>query len=249
MKYYVIGIAGEKNSGKDTVASMLNYIKGVGLTKANYADWIQNRELYGEKYAKRIVHFADPLKKVISIIYNIPIESLYDRKHKDDYWYSITYNRFLNCIINKNNYKFITIEDLTKNNLNTILSENKDIECCIKLRTLLQYIGTNICRNNLNDKIWINCAIDNIMSKVFMYGICIVPDVRFKDEFNAIKNITDLNDKFSLYGEVITIKRNNTNQSEHASKNIDFNSKHVIDNNGNLMNLFYKVLDIWKKIK
>ena len=50
MKNYIIGIAGQKNSGKDTLASMINYIFSAGVTRANYSDWITKRITYDNKY-------------------------------------------------------------------------------------------------------------------------------------------------------------------------------------------------------
>ena len=86
------------------------------------------------------------------------------------------------------------------------------------------------------------------MSKVIDTAItrtlCIIPDVRFANEANAIRN----NDKL-LYGGLIKINRDNQDLDEHNSERINFDVDFEIDNNGNLMQLFYKVLEICQKIK
>ena len=72
MKNYVIGIAGQKHSGKDTVASMINYIFAIGISRVSYSDYLIRKASIEYTYKDRIVHFADGLKDVLSIIYNIP---------------------------------------------------------------------------------------------------------------------------------------------------------------------------------
>ena len=59
MNSCVIGIAGCKNSGKDTVANMINYIFTVGVTCAKYSDYIIKKQSINISHKDRIVHFAD----------------------------------------------------------------------------------------------------------------------------------------------------------------------------------------------
>ena len=58
----IIGIAGNINSGKDTVASILNYIYVVGKHKAKYSDWLIKRLVFDQSYTYTIIHFADTIK-------------------------------------------------------------------------------------------------------------------------------------------------------------------------------------------
>lgn len=245
MKSFIIGIAGTKNSGKDTIASMINYIFAVGITKAKYQDWIIKRTIYDNNYKDRIIHFADPLKDVLSIIYNIPREYFNDRKYKDELWYCFETNTFVNNItVSTEKYNIITINDLHDNNsLDDELYTYSYINNVIKLRTLMQYFGTNICRNKLDNDIWIKCAISKIIDKAEVRRLCIVPDVRFANEANALKINVD-----SLYGGVIKVNRNSNDNSKHSSEIIDFAVDFEIDNNGTLMQLFYKVLEICQNL-
>ena len=87
MKECIIGIAGHKNSGKDTVASMINYIFVTGITRSNYADYVIRRKSIDISHKDRIIHFADSMKDAMSIIFSIPRSAFDDRVKKDnEYW-------------------------------------------------------------------------------------------------------------------------------------------------------------------
>lgn len=240
MKNFVIGIAGVKNSGKNTVASMINYIFAVGVSKAKYQDWVIKQAAYDSNYKDRIIHFADPLKDVLSIIYNIPRKYFDDRKYKDELWYCFNTNSFIENANQRpgNEVVIVRIDTLKSFSLNTYLKVNSDKLVCIKLRSLLQYFGTEVCRNKLDDNIWIKCAIGKIVDKAESRRLCIVPDVRFANEADALRISND-----SLYGGVIEIRRNDAGDTDnHDSETIDFGVDEVIENNGTKMALFYKVL-------
>lgn len=240
MKNFVIGIAGVKNSGKDTIASMINYIFAAGVSKAKYQDWIIKQEAYDNNYKDRIIHFADPLKDILSIMYNIPRYKFDYREYKDELWYCFNTNSFIENANQRpgNEVAIVHIDTLKSFSLNTYLKVNSDKLVCIKLRTLLQYFGTNVCRNMLSDDIWIKSAIGKIVTKAKSRRLCIVPDVRFANEADALRISNDF-----LYGGVIEVRRNNAgNTDNHDSETIDFSVDEVIENNGTKMALFYKVL-------
>lgn len=240
MKSFVIGITGVKNSGKDTVASMINYMFTVGVTKANYQNWMIKKNAYDIQNEDRIIHFADPLKDALSVIYNIPRLYFDDRKYKDELWYCFEYNSFIEIDLKRNeHYNVIDINSFTDNiSLHDILENHKEINNVIKLRTLMQYFGTNICRDKLSDDIWIKCAINRIVTKASSRRLCIVPDVRFANEVEALRN-----NQPSLYGEVIEVRRQGIGSIDnHESERIDFDVDTIIENDGTKMLLFYKVL-------
>lgn len=250
-KNYLIGIAGRKNSGKDTIASMINYIFTKGITSANYADYLKNNIKMRDKLENKSVHFADNLKQCISIIYNIDRNKLDDRDIKDNQYYNLVANSFIDnkdveknklyAVISTNSLKTYKLSVCIENIINT-----KHIPV-IKIRTLLQYFGTDICRDYFGDNIWIKSTstiADNIMN---IYGYCIIPDVRFKNEASIFIKTK------SLYGVLVKVNRGQEQltctDTEHISEEIDFKCDFEIDNNGTLMQLFYKVLDICIKIK
>lgn len=243
-KKIIIGIAGIKNSGKDTIGKMISYIDSKG-SYASYKDYILSKS---DKYnPDNVIHFADCLKRCLSDMFNIPLYYLNDRKIKDEYWFCLNNYTFGKPIHSSYN-TYITIEDLNKDSLNAICQKNKNNFIHIKLRTLLQYFGTDLCRNQLYEYIWINKCLYQAQYTADAYDICCISDVRFQNEAEAILNIGKLKDYLTA---IILVNRKTNSEKEHISELLTFNNIpfYKIDNNGNLMNLFYKVNDIFNKIK
>lgn len=240
MKQFIIGISGKAGSGKDTVASMISYIVEVGITKAKYSEWIASKISMQHKCDRRCVHFADSLKDCLSIMFDIPREYFDNREYKEKYYYSFNEHKFINKENLLSNHIIITIDVLQFNNLSTYetLFPNKNL--VIKLRDLMQYFGTDLCRKQINDNIWITSTIRKAVDIINKYNVCIIPDVRFKNEADCINRL-------SLYGGLIKINRD-VQQLSHESENIDFSCEYEIDNNGSLLELFYKILNIMQKI-
>ena len=246
MKDCIIGIAGCKNSGKDAVANMINYIFATGITRSNYADYIIRRKSIDISHKDRIIHFADSMKDAMSIIFSIPRSAFDDRVKKDNEYWDYFNNKFVTFgeVLRDKNYYII--DNLIDNNLSSVIqySALRKRNLYIKLRALMQYFGTDICRNYIDNNIWINSTMSKAINIAITRTLCIIPDVRFTNEANAIRN----NDKL-LYGGLIKINRNNQDIDKHDSECIDFDVDFKINNNGNLMQLFYKVLEICQKIK
>lgn len=249
MKPCIIGIAGKANSGKDTIASMINYITTVGTTKAKYADWITKRLSNDAIHGNRIIHFADNLKDVISIIFNIPRELFDDRKYKDGMYYNIARKYFIDEKDIKSSHIIITIDDLKKHSLSYYIESNinklKTDMIYIKLRTLLQYIGNEIGREQLSDNIWIDGIIRKAKDIAGKENVCIIPDVRYENEANAISN------NGFLYGGLIKVIRDGNTEvtdTNIESERINFNCDYFIYNKSTLTNTFYQVLNICQQI-
>ena len=113
----------------------------------------------------------------------------------------------------------------------------------IKLRTLLQVIGTEICQSALGSYVWIHPTIkDAINSGEF----AIIEDVRFKAELEAIKNCTE-------YGN-LTIKLVNSkyNKADNHSSELEVNSlpcDYRIEYDGDTRKLFDSLLEIYRKLE
>lgn len=246
MKSYIIGIAGTKGSGKDTVANMINYIFAKGVTTATYSNYIVMAKKTQYTKSDRIIHFADVPKQIVSLMFGISIDKLNNRKYKDNMFYNLNTGTLLEpiSVIYDKRYAIIDIDYLKSYSLANAIKYNIGKTPVIKIRTLLQYIGTEIGRKQLFDDIWIRRCIANAVDVAEARRLCIIADVRFANEANAITNIS--ND--SLYGGVIVLKRNINDSCEHESENIDFTGNFEINNKGTLMNLFYEVLDICQKI-
>lgn len=242
MKNLIIGIAGEKNSGKDTVASMIAYMLHVGLTNASSSEFLIKRKSYEITNAHKIIHYGDPLKKVCATIYNLPLEHFYSREHKDDLWYCIKEHRFLTeAEASMPGYHKVTIKMLEISSLASIFKVVHSKNIVIKLRTLLQYVGDNLCRNNLDEDVWIDCTISNAADIAEVNKVCIVPDIRFANENNAIKN--------HIWGYTILLTRDLQKDDDyHESEDIDFETSAILKNNGTLVQLFYKLINVVKDI-
>ena len=109
---------------------------------------------------------------------------------------------------------------------------------CIKIRTLLQYIGTDIGKQLIDNSLWVKLIANTISTKATKYRLCIIPDVRFRDETEMIKK---------LGGIIIKINRNteNNDNDKHISECIDnIKEDYIIDNNGTKFNLFYNIFNI-----
>lgn len=245
----IIGICGKRQSGKDTIANMIAYIHNVGVTKANYQEWIANRVSNKDRAKRKSVRFADALKDCVSAIYNIPREYLDEEYYKDNSFFCIDNCKFYDCkdVINHQEvYKIIEYSSLVNSpEYFSYQLENTKKLRAIKVRTILQFFGTDICRKYLGDDVWIRATINKADDINSVYGICLIPDVRFTNEAETIQ-------QHPLYGGGIKVIRDNINRnkdnSQHISETNDIIFPYVINNNGNLFNLFYKVLEIYQCI-
>lgn len=245
----IIGICGKRQSGKDTIANMIAYIHTVGVTKANYQEWIANRVSNKDRAKRKSVHFADALKDCVFAIYNIPREYLDDEYYKDNSFFCIDNCKFYDCkdvIHHQEVYKIIDYDSLVNSpEYFSYQLENTKKLHVIKVRTILQFFGIDICRKYLGDDVWIRATMNKVDDINHLYGICIIPDVRFINEAKTIQ-------QHPLYGGVIMVirEKNNRNDSNsiHISESIDIDCEYIITNNTTLFNLFYKVLDVYQNI-
>lgn len=235
MKKTIIGIGGKANAGKDTVASMINYIFGVGITNAKFSEWMIKKHAYDKTYKNNIIHFGDTLKDSVSIIFSIDRDKLDDRYYKDEIWYCLTEKRFIKPEhIDTLRYRTVGISELSNSSFYEVNTKDNKIPL-IKLRSLLQYFGTEICRNLFFDNIWVNSTMTKAANIAELHGRCIIPDVRFNNEAKAIQFNPSK-------GEVVLVFRDVEYQYEHDSEQLDFTPTYTIYNNGKLFDLFHKVL-------
>lgn len=227
-KVTIVGIKGFKGSGKDTVASIISYILHDGIMKATYDKWLLFHKNGFVENNEIIIHFADKLKDDIAGFCNIDRKLLDKQEIKENYYYN-----FKTGIVSTNiKYADYVINNaLEFDNLSTLLLLNTNIS--IKIRTLLQYYGTNVIRNHF----WHNAFVHYTINKAFdirnKLGQCIIADARFDNECNVIK---------VCGGKIIRVDRI-VNNDNHESEQIKISQDdYVIDNTGTLVGLFYKVL-------
>lgn len=111
------------------------------------------------------------------------------------------------------------------------------------VRKLLQFIGTELFRNNIDDAIWVKSLWLKIKENPDInYVIC---DIRFQNELDYFRNN-------ALPGEFICLKvvRDGCNGAVglqgHASESYDLKADHVIYNNKSFENLYNSVEEIFQ---
>lgn len=234
-KVTIVGIKGFKGSGKDTVASMISYILHDGIMKANYDTWLLYHKNGFVENDEIIIHFADKLKDDISEFCGIDRKLLDKQEIKENYYYN-----FKTGIVSTNIKDAFYVVD----NCNDAILKYNDLagylvlysnNISIKIRTLLQYYGTNVIRNHFWHKAFINYTMNKAFDIRNSKGQCIIADARFEnDECEAIKQCG---------GMIIRVDRKLNNNDNHESEQIKISQDdYVIDNTGTLVGLFYKVL-------
>lgn len=242
----IIGIAGKAKSGKDTVAGMIAYIIREGLFRADYRNWSIRYDKPGiTREIGAVIHFADFIKDVCSRVFLI-------NRH---YFDNIVYKEQLSYLMDSG--VFVKLNEVPKDYIianHAILSTTSiasllrgyNNKVAISLRTMLQYVGTELGRNQLGDNCWINATMSNTSIIRNRFGFCTIADVRFANECDAIRN--------QKGGFVIEIKRPNDDEIKlnkfiHASESLEgINPDFVINNDGNKFKLFHQVLAVLDKI-
>lgn len=218
--YNIIGISGKKQSGKNTVASIMLAInlyykikrscyaeEMIGkkdlvwfVTKcliSNYAEYVQDKSFTNADY--RITAFARPLKEAVALIFGINVEDLEDQEFKES-------------------------DSPIKSPTGRLYT----------WREILQKFGTEVGRA-ISPDFWIEAFLRNYKNT---YSTWIVSDVRFKTEAEAIK---------SRGGFLIRVNRDTGSTDDHPSEidlddYQDFNV--IIYNDGSLSDLINAVHNI-----
>lgn len=214
MKKLLIGLCGEKGAGKDISASMLQYIIG-NFNYNNYnisnATFEEDIPFDKDDEIPVIHHFANPLKDIISIIFGVPRKDLDNRDKKDKLYFNCKNLNYKKddeiCMIDVYIDEF-QLKDLSRP-VFTFWYKHlmEDDNTYIKLRTLLQFIGTDIFHNVFSPHIWINATLRKCNSQD------IIADVRFPLEAQEI---------FHNNGKIIQIintKHHYKEKDIHVSEN------------------------------
>lgn len=233
-KVTIVGIKGFKGSGKDTVASMISYILHNGIMKASYDTWLLYHKNDFIENDEIIIHFADKLKDDIAAFCNIDRKLLDRQDIKEENYYNFK-TGIVSTNIKDADVVIDDIDEFDYDNLAPLLFlYNNNIS--IKIRVLLQYYGTNIIRNHFWREAFIRYTINKAFNIRNSKGQCIIADVRFDNECEAIRDCG---------GMIIRVDRksSNNNHESHESEQITIiKDDYVIDNTGTLVGLFYKVL-------
>lgn len=237
-----IGIAGHKGAGKDTAASMISYIIRNG-NHAKFNEWLVKCDNVNKETIGRI-GFGDAVKEFLANSLNIDIRAFYSQRYKEELWYDFEDRKFItDKEINDGRNHFylpVTIEALSISGLNFVDYVSPGEHHIIKLRTLLQWFGTDFIRHKFYDDAWVNITCNKAKEILDKNHFVIFSDVRFQNEAFAIANRFD--------AKIIKIDRNNETGDKHESKVIDFYTDYIVDNNNSKMALFYKLVTLIKEL-
>ena len=238
---YIIGIGGKKNSGKDIIAKILNYMfyrKG----NAKFEDYALEQQKYDYLLTDRIFHFADPLKNNLSVLFDIDRQYFNIREFKDDKWYSFRHRTFIEDNKISSIFQKLYINDFKNlDDFRYLISENRNYPL-VRLRTLMQIYG-RVMRATFGDDIFVNSTIFHASQKTLVTEVAFIPDVRYANEAQSIKRL------LSSTGVIIKTIRNIDDKSDNTESELcNFDYDYLIDNTGSLIKTYYQCQKIYKEI-
>ncbi len=240
----LIGISGRMNSGKDTIGMMMQYLIMKSKFKFKHPSSVTDFNSYlankhNHQSSWQIKKFATKVKEVCSILTGIPVEDFEKAEVK-------------NSILGK---EWDKVEYEPDGVLGTLQTK---FEYQYTVRKLLQMVGTDAIRNVIHEDAWVNALFveykaigtklkeecNHPIRTAYDIGECcedgliypnwIITDVRFPNEFNAIRNRN---------GIIIRVDRPDTEVSTHASETSlsDAEFDYTMLNNSDLEYLLWQV--------
>ena len=111
-----------------------------------------------------------------------------------------------------------------------------------EFRRILQYLGTDVGRNLIDDNVWVDATFKRIANERSLSDHIVISDTRFPNEANAVK-LRSESQNF-----VVRITRPNIGPvSDHISETAldDYDFDYVIHNDGSLADLEDSVDRLW----
>jgi len=245
----LIGISGKLNSGKDTVAAIIQFLTAEDRS-AVCEDLLKNgRSIQGHHNSRyEIKKFAGKLKTIASLLTGIPVEKFEDQEFKKEYlgeeWSVHVWND--PDPIEDNDYRItsrVQYEgDTSLITYNEGYSEAEVFddeieEIPMTVRELLQKLGTEAMREGLHRNVWVNALFADYRPIKLSQddpSYWLVTDTRFPNEAEAITE---------RGGILLRIERPGASTGDHPSETAldDYPFEHVIMNDGDLNDLINKV--------
>lgn len=223
----IISVQGNKWSGKDTVAKMLQYLLSTPKILHKY-DLYCRLKCFKKDY--KIVRYADKMKEMLAILLNTNVQNFEDREFKEQYYVDFNTLQLIHVDeSNVNAFKDKILSDTRFTREIKRVNPNLTKNYFLSIRQILQYFGTEIMRFYFGDRLWILSTLNNRGSNI------IISDQRF-----IIENITTYN----LGAVIIHITRPGCEKSSHSSETEldklyqDKAYSYLIENNGTLRDLF-----------
>lgn len=134
-----------------------------------------------------IIHFADFVKDICSRVFLINREYFDKILYKEQLCYLMDNGKFVKLNEVPSDYIIANHAILSTTSIASLLKGYNN-KVAISLRTMLQYVGTELGRNQLGDNCWINATMSNAGIIRNRFGFCAIADVRFANECDSIRN-------------------------------------------------------------
>ena len=266
----IIGISGHKGSGKDEIGKIIQYL--ISINKDRPADGVWTYNNYINTSNWQIKKFADTLKDIICLLTGCTREQLEDEDFKNsklpDEWirYGYADGFFKYYKDGKEETKMNNVQcDKERYELEYRTNWQTAYKIHPTYRDLLQYLGTDLFRNQLHENVWVNSLMSKYKPKVCSgvtlcalagkleiscnecpeYPNWIITDVRFPNELEAIKKHNGLTIRINRDSVLRTGKVFDTDNHESETALDNYQGfDYVIDNNGTIEELKEVVKDI-----
>lgn len=115
-----------------------------------------------------------------------------------------------------------------------------------KPRELLQQLGVELIKNNINENMLINRIIEDIKVYSYFYDYIVITDARFPNEIESIKKEFDNVISVRINRNIYNLDKKYQNHSTETGMDEYNNYDYVIDNNSDLKALEIKVMEVVK---
>lgn len=115
-----------------------------------------------------------------------------------------------------------------------------------KPRELLQQLGVELIKNNINENMLINRIIEDIKVYSYFYDYIVITDARFPNEIESIKKEFDNVISVRINRNIYNLDKKYQNHSTETGMDEYNNYDYVIDNNNDLKALEIKVMEVVK---
>lgn len=216
----IIGISGKKQSGKDTVGRIIQYILSTPEPCVEEFLLLNSNKPFSIKSNWKIKKFADTLKDIVCLLIGCTREDLENEDFKnkelgEEWWY------YTNTLFEGKEKKLIPYLEANK------FIHNSTEWYIVKLtpRLLLELFGTNCGRNIIHPNIWLNSLMSGyepIKPKIGLQTLepffeqqnWIVTDVRFPNENTLITDKGGIVIRINRFKEGDKIIRYNLDNKE-----------------------------------
>lgn len=222
----IIGISGNKRSGKDTVGKII--IDNFDATRFALADPIKRNILHCSTYSS-IKITEDQINGF----------SNYDREQIENWKSDEVFNLLNKCYISSQDALEVTLGESSYARFTQVANQFISDRNNFTIRKLMQVVGTDIGVNIIDKNIWVDLTKRAIDSSEKKTKYQVITDLRQQHEFDFVKD---------RGGYVIHIEREDINNQVdyHITEtNIGlYNSDIIIHNNESLLDLQKQILQL-----